>query len=102
VTVSGVRSNQSTVIPLSALRENSDGYFILYIEADTRGFGTNYYTRIHRVNPGLRDAESVAITSALQGTNLPSYPIIIQSDMPIWSANQRVRLVAGYDFEPTR
>jgi len=96
----GHRSNHS-VIPLSALRNDGQGYYILYVENVEQTFGSNYYVRIERVNPGVRDINYVAITGNFGATALTGNPIITNSDMLV-QAGDRVRLVAGYDFEPTR
>jgi len=100
VTAHGTRNNQPAVIPLSALREDAQGYFILYVERVERAFGSNYYLRTQRVVADARDSYNVAITGAF-GVSLTEYPIVINSDMPL-QTGERVRLTADYDFIPTR
>jgi len=101
VTVSGTRSNQPSIIPLSALREDSNGYYIFFIERVERIFGSHYYVRTQRVNVRGHDHNNAAVTSSFGMDEVTTEPIIINSDMPV-RVGERVRLVASYDFEPSR
>jgi len=98
VTIMGARMNHAAIIPVSALRTDGQGYFILFVERVEQTFGSSYYARIERVRPDVRDANNVAITSF---SPLPEGPIIVNSDMPV-RPGERVRLVADYAFVPTR
>jgi len=100
VTISAARVNQSAIIPLGALRESTQGYYILYVERQERFFGSSYYVRTQNVTRGRHDANNVAISGTF-GMGLTDEPIIINSDMPV-QVGDRVRLVADYDFEPVR
>lgn len=91
ITVSGGSSSHANTIPLSALREDNDGYFILYIESVPRRFGSGYYVRLQRVEPGRRDNSTVVINS-IWGLALPEAPIIVNSSIPV-HAGDRVRIV---------
>jgi hypothetical protein len=93
VIVSGGSSNHANTIPLSALREDTNGYFVMYIEAVPRRFGSSYYARIQRVETGRRDTTTVAI-SPVWGIPLTEEPIIINSDMPV-HVGTRVRIVGN-------
>jgi len=93
----GGRTNHPSTIPLSALRQDQHGYFILYVESvPRRFFGSSYYTRIARVDAGLRDMANVAI-SPFWGTPLPNEPIVVNSDLFI-HAGTRVRIVGHGDL----
>ncbi|MCL1878982.1 MAG: hypothetical protein FWF80_08990 [Defluviitaleaceae bacterium] len=101
VTVSGGTSNHAHVIPLSALREDQNGYFVLYVEALPRNFGRNdYYLRVRRVESGRRDASHIAISS-VWGMDIPEEPVVVNSDIPV-RAGERVRIVGDGEFEQTR
>jgi len=100
VTVSGGSSNHAQVIPISALRENQQGYFIMFVTPYERRLGSDYIVYQLQVDLVRRDARNAAITGRF-GSELPTGPIIVNSDMPI-GVNQRVRLVGSNDFEPTR
>jgi hypothetical protein len=100
VIVSGGSSNHANVVPLSALREDMNGYFILFTESVSRRFGSSYYLRIQRVEPGRRDNVNVAI-SPMWGIPLSEEPIVINSSMPV-HAGTRVRIVSSADINPTR
>ncbi|MCL2199940.1 MAG: hypothetical protein FWB80_13570 [Defluviitaleaceae bacterium] len=93
VVVSGGNTNHPSVIPLSALREDQNGYFVLFVQAVPQRFGSSYYVRAFRVNAGRRDTTNVAITTSW-GMEIPDEPIIINSDIPV-GVGQRVRLVGG-------
>ncbi|MCL2499634.1 MAG: hypothetical protein FWE90_04765 [Defluviitaleaceae bacterium] len=91
VTVRDRSTNAPNAIPLSALRSHQTGYYILYVEAEEGRFGSRYYLQTIMVEPGRRDARSVAIT-ARHGQTLPQSPIVVNSDRPV-SEGDRVRLV---------
>jgi len=99
VTVSGGSTNHTSVIPLSALRGVTDDYHILFIVPYERRFGSDYIVYQMPVEVDRRDDRNVAISSRWGG--LPEGPIILNSDMHV-SGNDRVRLVAGHEFVPTR
>jgi len=98
VTVLGASTTQPNVIPLSALRYDSMGYHILFVNSHPRRFGEDYYVYRANVDVGQRDARNVAISTRFE---LPTSPIIVNSDMPI-SPGQRVRPVATGSFPSTR
>jgi len=100
VIVSGGNFPHDSIIPLSALRQDQNGYYILFIEPSERFFGNDYIVHQMQVEPTRRDARNVAI-SARWGLELPEGPIVVNSDMPV-IALQRVRPVASHDFIPTR
>ena len=99
VTVSGGATTHPTVIPLSALSYDGQNYSIMYVVPEERRFGNDYFVRQMQVDVGRRDSR-YAVVSTRFG-ELPTGPIIVNSDMPVWSG-LRVRLVAGHDFAPTR
>jgi len=101
VTVSPGVSNHANIIPISALREDQMGYFILVVEAQEGRIGTSYILRQHIVSPGRRDNSNVVITSPFFGMEIPEGPIVINSDVPV-HAGVRVRLVAGYEVAGPR
>ena len=100
VTILGSSTNHASVVPLSALREDTNGYFIFFVEAHERRFGSNYYVLVQRVNTVRQDANNVAI-SGMHGMTLTNGPIIINSDMAVM-AGDRVRIVAGYTIRPAQ
>ncbi|MCL2386641.1 MAG: HlyD family secretion protein [Defluviitaleaceae bacterium] len=100
VIVSGGSTNHANTIPISALREDSTGYFVLYVESVPQRFGRSYYLRARRIEAGRRDSSSVAISS-IWGMGIPYEPIVINSDIPV-HADMRVRIVGGSDFAYTR
>jgi len=102
VTISGGNFNYPNIIPLSALREERDEYYILYVVPYERRFGSSHDYIVYRMQVDViqTDDRNAAILGRF-GMDLPNGPVIINSDMPI-SATQRVRLVPGHDFAPTR
>jgi len=92
VTVSGGQSVARFMIPINALNHDSNGYFILFIETVERRFGNDYIVHRMNVEAGRRDERNVTIS--VRWGELPTGPIIINSDMPI-SAGVRVRLVGA-------
>ncbi|MCL2015057.1 MAG: hypothetical protein FWG68_02285 [Defluviitaleaceae bacterium] len=104
VTIAGNRSFFSMAVPRSALREDNMGYYIMFVEAEERPFGMDYFAETFRAfNVIARDDDFVAL-----GMNPPmppppaaTAPIIVNSDLPI-TQGDRVRPVAGGDFIATR
>jgi len=96
VTVSGGQSVARHMIPINALNHDSNGYFILFIEAVERRFGNDYIVHRMNVEPGRRDERNVTIS--VRWGELPTSPIIVNSDMPIAPGN-RVRLVGAEELE---
>jgi hypothetical protein len=91
VTVSGGSTNHPRIVPLSALREDQNGYFILFAEAVSQRRGSNYFLRALRVEPGRRDVANVAVSPSW-GMDFPEEPVVVNSDMPV-RAGDRVRIV---------
>jgi len=95
----GVRSLQ--VIPRNALRVDSRGYYILYVEAVERLFGFSYYARAHRIE-GIAARGDRYIATDLGFFGFPiNEPIIHNSDGPVYPGD-RVRPVEAGDFFDTR
>ena len=95
----GARSLQ--VIPRSALRVDSRGYYMLYVEAVERLFGFSYYARIHRID-GISAQSDRYVATDLGFIGVPiEAPIIINSDGPVYPGD-RVRPVEAGDFFATR
>ncbi|MCL2204750.1 MAG: hypothetical protein FWB88_12520 [Defluviitaleaceae bacterium] len=83
----------ANTIPITGLRQDEHGHFILYVEAVPRRFGSHYYLRLLRVEPGWRSFTHVAIT-AQWGMNMPETGIVINSDLFVYPG-ARVRIVGG-------
>jgi len=90
ITTQNTTTNHANIIPITALRRDMQGYFILYAEATPRRLGSNYHLRLLRVEPGRRDFTHVAIT-ALWGLEMPSTGIVVNSDVFVY-AGARVRI----------
>jgi len=99
VTVAGGNFPVSGAVPLSALREDTEGYYVFFVVPYARRLGSDYIVQQTRVNTGRRDSRHIAIS--VPWGSLPDGPIVVNSDMPV-SNSQRVRLVAGHDIVPTR
>jgi len=101
VNISAPSNMHASTIPLSALSRDTTGYFVLFVES-VRGFlGSNYYASMQRVLVTTTDNTRAAIIGSF-GTALPEDGVIIvNSDMPVHTG-ERVRLVGGGDFTPTR
>ena len=84
-------TNHANIVPLSALKQDGSGYFILYVESVPRRFGSSYYARIIRVDTGRRNYTHVAVTPIL-GQDMPAYGIIVASNAFVF-AGERVRIV---------
>jgi len=104
VTVSSHGRSHPDIIPLSALREDTFGYFVLFVESVERFLGSNYYVFTQRVDVSSRDNTHVAISAAFghafQEDDNP-IAIIVNSDIPVHSGD-RVRLVGAGEFAPAR
>jgi len=85
-------------IPLSALRQDMNGYFILYVNSARRFFGSNYYANILRIEVQARDHIHAAIFGDF-GIDWPQKAIIINSDIPV-HVGDSVRLVGGSELTP--
>jgi len=97
VQVSGGRFPAPIMLPLSALRQDINGFYVLYVQPERRLIGSSYYVNSTRVNVVRRDMWSAAI-SGDSGAALPDAPFVVGSDMPI-SRGQRVRLVGARDLD---
>ncbi|MCL2190117.1 MAG: HlyD family secretion protein [Defluviitaleaceae bacterium] len=100
VTIQGRTTPASTIIPISALRQDNFSYYVYYIEAVPRRFGYHHIVQISRVQPAARDNQRVAITG-LHGMELPTGAVVVNTDMPVQVGTQ-VRLVGGHEFVGTR
>lgn len=85
-------TNHAHTIPVTALRQDMQGYFILYVESVPRRFGSNYYLRLVRVEPGRRSFTHVAIRT-LWG-DMPEAGVVVNSDIFVFPG-ARVRIVGG-------
>ena len=94
----GVTRNFASVIPRSAIREDSFGYYVFVVEAEERLFGISYFAQMKRIEEvHARDSRNGAVSCLhdLEG------PVIVNSDVPIYPGT-RVRLVDSGDFVDTR
>lgn|GEM_PF-2330149 len=87
-------TNHAHVIPVNALRRDAGGYFILYAESVPSRFGSNYYLRLLRVEPGRRSFTHVAINTQW-GMDMPDTDIVINSDIFVYPG-ARVRIVGEH------
>jgi hypothetical protein len=78
------------VVPITALRQDPQGYFVLYVESVPQRLGSQYYLRMLRVEPSRRDFTHVAIRT-LWG-DMPHAGMVVNSDIPVFSS-ARVRIV---------
>ena len=85
-------TNHPHVVPISALRQDQNGYFILYVEPVPRRFGSGYYLQTLRVEVG-RQSFSHGSIRGVWG-EIPDVAIVVNSDIPVHSGN-RVRIVGG-------
>ena len=96
----GIHSHQA--IPRSALRQDSTGYYMLYVEAVERLFGISYYARVRRIEGVMaRGIDGYVATVPAWGITTLEEPIIINSDVPVHEGD-RVRPVEVGDFFDTR
>ena len=79
-------SNYDTIVPTSAIREDSNGKFILIIESKSTPLGNRYYARRVDVDVITSDDTKSAVTGALEG-----YEYVITK--PI-KENEQVRLAS--------
>ena len=96
VVVSGGQSIARNMIPINALNNDTHGYFILFVTPVERRFGNDYFVSRMNVEPGRRDERNVTIS--VRWGELPTSPIITNSDMPIFAGN-RVRLVGAHELD---
>ena len=61
-------SNYDTIVPTSAIREDSNGKFILIIESKSTPLGNRYYARRVDVDVITSDDTKSAVTGALEGS----------------------------------
>ena len=80
-------SNYDTIVPTSAIREDSNGKFILIIESKSTPLGNRYYAR--RVDVVTSDDTRSAVTGALEG-----YEYVITTTTKPIKENEQVRLAS--------
>ena len=100
VTVQGSRHIGDNTVPIAALREDDQGYYVLYVTSESGMMGRSYYANAFRVSIEFRDNSTAALLAGAGGV-FPEEPIIIRSDMPV-RPGDRVRLVAANSFTPSR
>lgn len=82
-------SNYDTIVPTSAIREDSNGKFILIIEAKSTPLGNRYYARRVDVDVITSDDTKSAVTGALEG-----YEYVITTTTKPIKENEQVRLAS--------
>ena len=82
-------SNYDTIVPTSAIREDSNGKFILIIESKSTPLGNRYYARRVDVDVITSDDTKSAVTGALEGYEY----VITMTTKPI-KENEQVRLAS--------
>lgn len=82
-------SNYDTIVPTSAIREDSNGKFILIIESKSTPLGNRYYARRVDVDVITSDDTKSAVTGALEG-----YEYVITSTTKPIKENEQVRLAS--------
>ena len=82
-------SNYDTIVPTSAIREDSNGKFILIIESKSTPLGNRYYARRVDVDVITSDDTKSAVTGALEGYEY----VITRTTKPI-KENEQVRLAS--------
>lgn len=87
VSIGQQSSDYDYVVPTSCIREDSNGKFILTIEAKSTPLGNRYYARRTDVEIITSDDSSSAITGALE-----DYPYVITTTTKPIEENQQVRL----------
>lgn len=85
-------TNHANVIPVTALRQDQQGYFVLYVESVPRRFGSGYYLRALRVDVSHRGFTHAAIRATWG--EMPDTGIVINSDLHVF-VGSRVRIVGG-------
>ena len=83
------RSNYDTTVPTSAIREDSNGKFILIIESKSTPLGNRYYARRVDVDVITSDDTKSAVTGALEG-----YEYVITTTTKPIKENEQVRLAS--------
>lgn len=83
-------SNYDTIVPTSAIREDSNGKFILIIESKSTPLGNRYYARRVDVDVITSDDTKSAVTGALEG-----YEYVITTTTKPIKENEQVRLASG-------
>ena len=82
-------SNYDTIVPTSAIREDSNGKFILIIESKSTPLGNRYYARRVDVDVITSDDTKSAVTGALEG-----YEYVITTTTNPIKENEQVRLAS--------
>ena len=82
-------SNYDTIVPTSAIREDSNGKFILIIESKSTPLGNHYYARRVDVDVITSDDTKSAVTGALEG-----YEYVITTTTKPIKENEQVRLAS--------
>ena len=82
-------SNYDTIVPTSAIREDSNGKFILIIESKSTPLGNRYYARRGDVDVITSDDTKSAVTGALEG-----YEYVITTTTKPIKENEQVRLAS--------
>ena len=82
-------SNYDTIVPTSAIREDSNGKFILIIESKSTPLGNRYYARRVDVDVITSDNTKSAVTGALEG-----YEYVITTTTKPIKENEQVRLAS--------
>ena len=82
-------SNYDTIVPTSAIREDSNGKFILIIESKSTPRGNRYYARRVDVDVITSDDTKSAVTGALEG-----YEYVITTTTKPIKENEQVRLAS--------
>ena len=82
-------SNYDTIVPTSAIREESNGKFILIIESKSTPLGNRYYARRVDVDVITSDDTKSAVTGALEG-----YEYVITTTTKPIKENEQVRLAS--------
>ena len=82
-------SNYDTIVPTSAIREDSNGKFILIIESKSTPLGNRYYARRVDVDVITSDDTKSAVTGALE-----RYEYVITTTTKPIKENEQVRLAS--------
>ena len=82
-------SNYDNIVPTSAIREDSNGKFLLIIESKSTPLGNRYYARRVDVEVITSDDKQSAVTGALEG-----YEYVITTTTKPVAENQQVRLAS--------
>ena len=82
-------ANYDNIVPTSAIREDSNGKFILIIESKSTPLGNRYYARRVDVDVITSDDTKSAVTGALEG-----YEYVITTTTKPIKENEQVRLAS--------